>query len=91
LDLGLIVPACFVVAGLVLRSRPFGYVLAFPLLGLIIMLAPAIALSTWSQRTAGISFTPAEIIGPVSGFFVLGAVAIWLTALIWRRLPLLPL
>jgi hypothetical protein len=91
LDLGLIVPGCFLVARLIVRGRSFGYVLAFPFLGLIILLAPAIALATWWQRTAGISFTVAEMIGPVSGFLVLGAVALWLSASVWRRLPVLPL
>jgi hypothetical protein len=47
------------------------------------MLAPLIATQTVSQLLAGVSFTTAEIVGPVTGFIVLALVAIWiLTALL---------
>lgn len=85
-DLALIVPVCFVTGIAILRERPSGYVLAFPLLGLIVLLAPMIALATWWQREAGIAFTRGEMLGPVAGFFVLGIAGLGLGALIWRRL-----
>ena len=42
------------------------------------VLAPSIVAATISQRAAGVDFTPGEMIGPVSGFTLLGLVAIGL-------------
>ncbi len=78
LDLAIITPAVFLCAFLIRRAEPVGYVIAAPLLTLIILLAPQIVLSTYFQRAAGVPFTAAEMIGPVAGFVVLGAVAAWL-------------
>jgi len=55
-----------------------GYLIALPLLVIIILLAPQIILSTVFQQSAGVPFTTAEMVGPVVGFVVLGLVAIWL-------------
>ena len=76
LDLALIVPACFVVGNLIIRRSARGYVFAFPLLVLIVMLAPVIAAQTYRQVSAGVSFTPGEMIGPIAGFVTLGLIAI---------------
>jgi hypothetical protein len=78
LDLAIITPATFLCAALVLRADPLGYVIAAPLLAIIILLAPQIALSTIFQRNAGIPFTTGEMVGPVAGFVVLGLIAVWL-------------
>lgn len=78
LDLAVITPATFICAVLVLQDAPLGYLVAMPLLTIIILLAPQIILSTVFQRSAGVPFTKGERIGPVAGFAVLGLVAIWL-------------
>jgi hypothetical protein len=78
LDLAIITPATILCGYLVLRGDPLGYVIASPLLTLIVILAPQIILSTVFQKAAGVPFTPGEMIGPISGFVILGFVALWL-------------
>lgn len=87
LDLAIIVPAAFTAGTLVLRRDPRGYLIAVPLLILIAMLVPAIIAMTVSQLQAGVVFTTAEWVGPISGFLVLGGLGIWITAGVLRRLP----
>lgn len=36
---------------------------------------------------AGVSFTPAEVIGPIVGFSVLAVAAIWVNVSVLRRIP----
>lgn len=74
-DLAIITPATFVSGILVFRGEPIGYLIAVPLLALIVLLSPQIVLSTVFQRSAGVPFTTGEMIGPVAGFVVLGALA----------------
>lgn len=78
LDLAVITPATFLCAIQVLGDEPLGYVIAAPLLTIIILLAPQILLSTLFQRSAGVPFTRGEMIGPVAGFLVLGLIAVWI-------------
>lgn len=87
LDLGLITPAALLAGVLMLRRDPLGYRIAFPLLGIILLLVPQIVLGTLFQRDAGVGFTAGEAIGPISGFVVLGLLAAWVTVAILRRLP----
>lgn len=85
LDLAVIVPATFIAGALLLRGREaLGYVLAFPLLVLLLALLPVIAAQTVSQFAAGVSFTVAEAIGPIGGFLVLGVAAASLIVKILR-------
>jgi len=86
LDLSIITPATFLCAVLVLRGDPLGYVIAVPLLTLIVLLAPQILLSTLFQRSAGVPFTTGEMIGPVAGFVILSFVAAWLLIAILKSL-----
>lgn len=86
LDLGIITPATFVCGLLALQNNPLAYVIASPLLTLIVLLAPQIILSTVFQRAAGVPFTTGEMVGPVAGFVVLGLAAAWLLVLILRGL-----
>ncbi|HEY5529235.1 MAG TPA: hypothetical protein VIL51_07315 [Thermoleophilia bacterium] len=90
LDLGVIVPAVFISGFYLVRRRPLGYLVAIPLLVLIAMLLPAIALQTAFQVSAGVSLTPGEIIGPIAGFAILGALALWILAVIARKVPKVP-
>ncbi len=84
LDLGLIVPTLVVAAVLVLRRDAFGYVLGAVLLVLLVLVPLMIALQTVFQLDAGVEFTPPEIAGPMSGFIVLGAIAVWLLSRLFR-------
>jgi hypothetical protein len=86
LDLAVITPSAFICGVLVLRGAPFGYVMAFPLLAIAVLLAPQIILSALFQRSAGVAFSTGEYIGPMAGFAVLGAGAAWLLALVIRAL-----
>jgi hypothetical protein len=87
LDLAIIVPGAFIAGALVLRRDPRGYLIAFPLLTLMVMLVPAIIAMTVSQLQAGIVFTTAEWAGPISGFLILGGPGIWIAARGLRRIP----
>jgi hypothetical protein len=84
LDLAIITPATFLCGVLVLRGDPLGYVIAAPLLTLIVLLAPQIIVSTIFQRSAGVPFTTGEMVGPVAGFVVLGLLGGWLLIAIFR-------
>jgi hypothetical protein len=86
LDLAVITPATFVAAGWILRRDPRGYLIAFPLLGLMVMLGPVIALSTASQLSAGVSFARGEVIGPIAGFVLLGTIAVGLMVRLLRNI-----
>jgi hypothetical protein len=85
LDLAVIVPATLLAAWLLLRERPEGYVLALPLVLLLFAMLPMIAAQTAFQLAAGVTFTPPEVIGPLSGFLVLGAVALRLAVATLRE------
>jgi len=87
LDLAVIAPALFISGVTMLRGRPLGYLVAFPLLGIIMLLGPAIVAQTVSQSGAGIHLSPGEAIGPVVGFLVVCAWAIWVMVSILRKLP----
>jgi hypothetical protein len=87
IDLAVITPSTIVAGALILRRKPAGYLMAFPLLGLIVMLLPAIALMTVFQLRAGVAFTPGEVVGPMAGFATLGLFAIWVGAAVLRRIP----
>ncbi|MEZ4622486.1 MAG: hypothetical protein R2867_44260 [Caldilineaceae bacterium] len=100
LDLGIITPATFIAGRLIWRHKPSGYLMAFSLLVLEMMLTPMIVAQTVSQWQAGIRFTPAEMIGPIVGFATLGLFALWVMSILWRKtvetvkrsaLPLQPL
>jgi hypothetical protein len=86
LDLGLITPTTFLAGWLILRRSPLGYLIALALLVLEIMLLPMITAQTISQLAAGIAFSPAEIIGPIAGFTILGLLAIWVTVALLKPL-----
>jgi hypothetical protein len=76
LDIAVIVPAALIAGRLILEENPIGYVVAFALLVLEVLLAPMIALQTAFQIAAGESFTAAQVIGPISGFVLLALIAL---------------
>lgn len=77
LDLAIITPAALLAGMLLRRREPLGYLIAIVLLVLLLILAPAIVAQTLSQLAADIEFTGGEIVGPMAGFVVLGALAAW--------------
>jgi hypothetical protein len=87
LDLGVIVPSCLIGGVKILRRDTLGYRIALPLLSLIVMLVPGIIAQTVYQLSAGVTLSPGEIVGPVSGFLTLGLVAIVMLARILRAVP----
>jgi hypothetical protein len=85
LDLAVITPCTFFAGGLLLRGRiREGIRLVVPLVGLLVPLGPAIALSTVLQDRNGIAFTQGEKVGPITGFVVLAAIGVWLSIRILR-------
>ena len=85
LDLGIITPATLIAGTLILRRNPLGYLVAFALLVLEIMLTPMIIAQTVSQWLAGITFTTGQIIGPMIGFATLGLFAFWVIVILLRN------
>lgn len=86
LDLGIITPLTFISGFLILKRDPEGYKLLFPLIGIIVFLIPVISLATYIQIRAGISFSTGEIIGPISGFLVLGLFGVWVLSSILNKI-----
>ena len=85
LDLAVITPLCLVAGRLLLRRAAPGYLIAFPLLGLIVLLGPALAAQTATQLAAGVAFAPAEVAGPIGGFGLLGMLAVWVMVALLRH------
>jgi hypothetical protein len=83
-DLAIIGPAAVIAGLLIQRRQILGYLTALSLLVLEIMLAPLITAQTIYQLSYGLTLTPAEIIGPVASFAVLGLLAIWVLVAILR-------
>ena len=77
LDLAIITPSALLAGMLLRRREPLGYAIAIVLLVLLLILAPTIIAQTVSQLAADIEFTGGEIVGPMAGFVVLGAIAAW--------------
>lgn len=87
LDLSIITPAT-IIAGvlLLLRRAILGYLIAFALLVLEVMLAPMITAATISQLSAGIAFSTGAIVGPIMGFLILALVAAWMLVALLRSI-----
>jgi hypothetical protein len=86
LDLAIIVPAAIAAGVLILRGQATGYLIAMALLVLEAMLAPMIVLQTVFQVSAGITYTTAEIAGPIGGFVAIALIAIWVLVTILRNI-----
>jgi hypothetical protein len=86
LDIAVIAPAAALSGSFILRSHWTGYLGAFSLLVLEVMLAPMIALQTAFQLRAGESFTAGEIIGPIAGFVTMAILGLWILVSLLRSL-----
>lgn len=87
LDLGVIVPTAILSGVMILRGRLFGYAAAMSLLVLEVALLPMIATATYAQIHLGVSFTTAEILGPIGGFSVVALGAVGAIIAVLRHLP----
>ncbi len=90
LDLAVVAPGAALAGLLVRRGEWRGHLLAVPLLVLVVLLLPTIALGTAFQAAAGISFTVPEVVGPIAGFGVLGAAGLRLLTSLLRAVPTVP-
>jgi hypothetical protein len=92
LDVAIIVPLCLIAAALVRRGDPFGLLLTFPLLGIIVLLGPTFVAQTIGQVRAGVDFSTAEMIGPIAGFGTVAALATWVLISLLRTIdePAIP-
>ncbi len=86
LDLGIIIPSAVLAGVMLLRRDPRGYLVAFPLLVILALLLPTIAVQTYLQLAAGVAFTTPEIVGPISGFLVFGLIAVGVIWILLRDL-----
>jgi len=86
LDIAVIVPLSLLAGVLLRRGAALGYLIAFPLLGIIVLLGPTFVAQTISQLDAGVDFTTAEMAGPIGGFGVTALLATWTMASLLRRL-----
>ena len=86
-DLAIIVPAALVAGGLILQRQGWGWAMAASLLVLEVSLLPIMAVATAIQLHLGIRFTPGEIAGPLAGFGVLSAAALFMIISTLRRIP----
>ena len=86
-DLAIIVPAALVAGGLILQRQGWGWAMAASLLVLEVSLLPIMAVTTAIQLHLGIRFTPGEIAGPLAGFGVLSAAALFMIISTLRRIP----
>jgi hypothetical protein len=84
-DIAVIVPATFVAGALMLRRDPLGYAFGIPLVLFAGLLAPMVAAMTVFQVQAGVDFTTGAVVGPISGFIVLAAIAAWLLVVLLRH------
>jgi hypothetical protein len=87
LDMAIIAPAVIIAGAMVLQRDHRGYVLAAPLLCLLVSLLPMMAAQTWAQLAAGITFSPGQAIGIIGGF---GVLALAGGGVLWRLLQAAP-
>lgn len=86
LDLAVIVPTTVLAGVLLWRRKPFGYLLAAPLLILISLVGVVVLAQTVSQALVGLIFPMGVYIGMVGSWMVLGACAVGLTVAFFRNL-----
>ncbi len=85
LDLAVIAPTAVASGLLIVRARRLGYLLAASLLVLEALLLPLIAIATVVQVRMGLSFTTAEVVGPIAGFATIALQALWALATMLRH------
>jgi hypothetical protein len=87
LDLGIIAPAVFLSAVLVLRRSGRGYLLAFVLLVLESLIGFVVIAQTIARLHAGVPLAPAQLAIFAVSFVVLSGFAVWCATALLRALP----
>lgn len=77
-DLGVIMPLCFLAGVLVLRRNPQGYRMALVLLFMLPIIAVVLVSQTLFQASAGIILPLGVFIGKDGSFILLGVFSLWL-------------
>jgi hypothetical protein len=78
LDVGIILPACFIAGVFLLQRKPIGYVMASTLLILLALIGLIVASQSMMQIIDGVVLSTGEIIAFVVPFVSLSLVAIWM-------------
>jgi hypothetical protein len=86
LDLGIILPAAWAAAVLVLRRDPLGTLLACMLITLNLTIGLAVASQSIMQVLDGIILTPGEYAAYAAPFILLSLIAAWLLVTIYRNI-----
>jgi hypothetical protein len=86
LDVGIIVPAALLAGILLLRRAPLGYLLSGVLTLMLALVGVMVIGQTVLQVSAGIQFSPGELIGKVVSWIILGGIAVWLSIAFLRSL-----
>lgn len=86
LDLGIILPAVWAAAILVLRRDPLGTLLACILITLNLTIGLAVASQSIVQALNGVILTPGEYAAYAAPFIVLSMIAAWLLTIIYRNI-----
>jgi hypothetical protein len=86
LDLGIILPAVWAAAILVLRRDPLGTLLACILITLNLTIGLAVASQSIVQALNGVILTPGDYAAYAAPFIVLSMIAAWLLTIIYRNI-----
>lgn len=78
IDVGVILPACFIAGVFILRRKPIGYVMASTLLILLALIGLIVASQSVMQILDGVVLSTGEIVAFVVPFVSLSVVAIWM-------------
>jgi len=86
LDVGIIMPAALMAGILLLRRSGLGYLLSAVLTMMLTLVGAMVIMQTVVQLSAGILFSPGELIGKVGSWIILGLVALGLTVAFMRSI-----
>jgi hypothetical protein len=84
IDVGVILPTCWLAGVLLLRRKRWGYPVASTMLILLVLIGLIVASQTVMQILDGIVLRPGEIAAYVAPFVSLSVIAIWLEARLLR-------
>jgi hypothetical protein len=85
IDVGIIAPTCLLAGVLLLRRKPMGALLTAILTIMLAQIGVMVIGQTIVQLSAGIRFSPGELIGKVATWIIMGSLAVWLTVAFLRN------
>lgn len=89
-DIAVIVPAAVAAGVAILRGHPLGYRMAAGLLVLEVLLLPTIVIATALQLDLGVTFSTAEVVGPITGFGAMATAAAAVLVALLRTVAVKP-